>query len=134
MRLRRLRFSVRRIMTAIAAAAVSLAAFRYHAAVGTLVATTLALSLARTFGASDRDNTKGTPVTMRGSLARFLASLAIVSAIIGIALLPGLFLVRGFVTGDWRSTLELIQFAPAVILIGALVAIPIAYFLRRKFW
>jgi hypothetical protein len=136
MSLGRLRFSVRRIMAATAAVAASLAAFRYHPAVGLLIATILALSMARTIAAIDRGREKGAPMTMLGGLGHFLASLGVGAAIIGIASLPGLFLVWGFFPpgSSWRVTLELTPIAPAVVLIGAVLAIPIADFMRRKFW
>jgi hypothetical protein len=136
MPLGRLRFSVRRLMAATAAVAVSLAGFRYHPAAGTLVATILALSLARTFRAIDGAGSNGESITKLGAFRQLLASIGVVSAIIGIASLPGLLLVWGLFPpdGSWRVTIELTPIVPAVILIGAVLAIPIAYFMRRKFW
>ncbi len=119
-----------------AAMAVSLAGFRYHPAAGTLVATILTLSLARTFGAIDGAGSKGDSMTTLGVLWQLLAPLGVVAAIIGIASLPGLLLVWGFFPpgSSWRSTIELTPIVPAVVLIGAVLAIPIAVFMRRKLW
>jgi hypothetical protein len=128
----RVRFTVRRQMILVGLLAMASALIRVHPALAALAAGVSSLALIRTFERIDRSLAAGLPMRSSGVVWTFVASMAVATTIFMVSLLPASCLLPAFFPVGARPRLDSDTMARIGVL--ALLAIPIAAFLRRKIW
>jgi hypothetical protein len=126
----RVRFTVRRQMILVALLAMASALIRVHPALAALAAAVSSLALIRTFERIDRSRAAGLPMRSSRVVWTFVASVGVAMTILAVSLLPAFCLIPFFFRVGPGFDTDTI----ARIGVLALLAIPIAAFLRRKIW
>jgi hypothetical protein len=133
MRLRRMRFTIGRLMGLVALLGVSSALIRVHPSLAALAAGISSMAFIRTCEKIDRSRAAGRPMGSMQVVETWSDSVVVAFTILGAALLPGLGIMPIF-SPSLPPGPGLDEPAIMGIAVTVLLGIPIAAYLRRRMW